>query len=129
MKLIRQPVGSSCCGQACVAMVLGVMLDESIALHRTRGATNWPDLRRAMVRYSNILEYDLPLPDRLSRVRYSLLELPKRAILVVHYKDYSHWVVKDGNKILDPAGHIKHLAELRLSAGWFPRVTSYAEIK
>ncbi len=121
MKLVKQPAGSSCCGQACVAMIMQIPLKLCITLFKNKGATNYPALRKVL----HVNGYDVP--DRLTRV-HRLSDLPRRALLVVHYEKYSHWVIKDGNKILDPECYITRLAELRISKNWYPRVTSFVKL-
>ena len=39
MRLVRQPEDSSLCGQACVATLAGITLDESIEIFGTKGKT------------------------------------------------------------------------------------------
>lgn len=45
---VRQKPGQKCCGQACVAMALGVTLEEAIALVGGPGRTSIHDLERAL---------------------------------------------------------------------------------
>lgn len=47
MNLIRQPVGTNLCGQACVATVCNITLDEAIVLVQTRGGTKTKHLKIA----------------------------------------------------------------------------------
>lgn len=47
VELVRQPPGSSLCGQACVAMIAGIHILEAARLVGTNGATGWPQLGKA----------------------------------------------------------------------------------
>lgn len=117
MKLILQPSGSSICGQCCVSMVTNTPLERVVA-YLGKGATSWPDLHDAIWTLSNIM------PRKLQRVS-NKTALPHRAILIVHWSDHSHWVIKDGERILDPAGQLTRMGQFNKH---LPRVTSYSEI-
>lgn len=82
MKVVNQPKGSRCCGQACVATLIGIPLEESQELFKGlgkswKGPTNWPDLRDVLWSY-----YHGDVSMNLKRVT-KLSDLPKIAVLVV----------------------------------------------
>jgi len=39
MELVRQPFASNQCGQACVATICGITLEESLMIFRCKGQT------------------------------------------------------------------------------------------
>ena len=112
MKLVRQPKESSLCGQACIATVCGVTLEEAIMLTRKRGGTRTLHLKRAL--------HAMSIPHGNRRVR----GFPKEgsAILWFQHSDGdAHWVVWHNNKYYDPAAGVfrnvpKHLHEARVTS-------------
>lgn len=97
MKVVLQPPRSRVCGQACVATLLGVSLSVAITLVRKKGATNMRHL-------VGPLSDKFMIPEKkLTRIRVDQ-SLPDRAIVRVRWNaKESHWVVKDGDIIHDPA--------------------------
>lgn len=97
MKYIRQPEGSSLCGQTCVAMVAGVSLEESIKVFGTRSGTRTRQLVAALktlrVNCGNKLI-------RLSKKN------KKTDLCIVHLRikgvKNGHWTVWNKNHFLDP---------------------------
>lgn len=123
LKNVRQPEGSKCCGQAVVATLLGLTLEESIERFGSRAATNWPDLYR-------VLHWTVEVPKKLTRCT-DLRKVPARAILVVKYGKHptrgyecSHWLLKYGSRIYDPEGIVKNWGGGLI----IPHVTSFAKI-
>lgn len=125
IRLVRQPEGSSLCGQACVAMVAGVTLIEATAaIGHTR-----PTYTRDLV--AALRSFGVQCEDRLKLVSRARPELPARAILSIRKfvekpnggrKRYGHWMVIWYGHIFDPEGvWPEHYRD-----GW--RVTSYLEI-
>lgn len=101
MQLIKQPT-STTCGQCCVAMLLGVSLEEAIIRVGHMGITSDDDLIRSLESFN---DFDLGYP-------------PKNIIaLVKHREPYTddakvlreHWTVSYYGKTLDPACRGKKL--------------------
>lgn len=59
---IPQPPGSNLCGQACVAMLAGVTLAESIQVFGTEGRTSWKQVRGALRHFGIV--HRLPMRPR-----------------------------------------------------------------
>jgi hypothetical protein len=114
MKLVRQPDGSPLCGQACIAMVLDIALEESIAKFKSRGQTKTQQLVK-ILRANKI-----KCGGKLERIR-DLAELPDFCIVNACWfskgKRKKHWVVKWDNCFYDPAaGIVKKLDGLRITS-------------
>lgn len=98
--LVKQPKDSNYCGEACAAMILGISLTEAIPLFKLDGTypgTYWKDivavLRARKVKCSDDL------------VAITSRDLPKLCIVNVtwkHDRPQGHWVVRDGDRLLDP---------------------------
>lgn len=129
LKLVRQPKDSNLCGQACVATILGITLDESIELFGTRGRTTWKKvigvLRSRGVKCDN----------ELTIVNGS--GVPVRCIVKIWWgtkENATHWSIRDGDRLLDPHngefkwGHIPPRTKENINAKT-SRITSYGEIK
>ena len=97
MKLVRQPEGSSLCGQACVATIAGVSLEESIQAFCTRGGTHTWQLVKAL-RKLGLKCGDKPI--RLTNRR----QKPSTCIVRLHFDGYkfTHWTVYHDGVYLDP---------------------------
>lgn len=96
MKHVRQPRGSSLCGQACVAMVLGCSLDEACAIVERPSGTRTLDLVRALSGRG------LEVGVRLRPWRGG--PLPPLAMLKVKFQGKArfHWVLARNGVVLDP---------------------------
>ena len=97
MKLIRQTAQT--CGQACVAMVTGVSLQESIdrLFGGRRGPTEYRDMRRAFRRMGWKLERSV-WPSL-----YHNGILPRMALVAVYDRgELGHWVMIKNGIIYDP---------------------------
>jgi hypothetical protein len=103
MKLVRQPKGSKQCGQACVAMVAGVSLKQSIELFKHTSSTRTRDIIKAL-RCAGIR----CTSSRLVPFRHDTLFLT--AIVKVqplfNRKNNWHWVVWHNGKVYDPSGYV-----------------------
>ncbi len=95
IKLIMQP-NPCACGQACIAMLAGVSVDEVIKNMHTHGPTSIGQLIEALDFY-NIKHADKNV--RLSKKNPRISEV---AILTVHMPKYTHWVVHYKGKFYDP---------------------------
>lgn len=102
MKLVRQPKGSNLCGQACVATIAGITLEESTEVFRTKGYTNTKIVKQAL------LQLVFRTPDRLKRGKPTGLAIVK----FLSPDGRAHWVVWN-KKYYDP------------NAGVFRKVPKY----
>jgi len=131
-RLVRQPEGSSLCGQACVAMVAGVSLRAATKAVGLSGATHTRHIVRAL------RSLNVECADRLRRVSRVRPALPKRAIVsIIQYtvapslvttpamrrsQRRAHWMVTWDGTMYDPGGRWTEGYN-----GW--AITSYLEIK
>jgi hypothetical protein len=117
LNLVMQPPNSNLCGQACVATVVGVTLEESIAVFRKRGLTRTRQVAEAFWRFG-IASFG-----RLTRIT-SGTKLPKRCLVKLRWKGWyhSHWIVlwnghtydpANGVDVLTPGGYFSAYMELR----------------
>lgn len=123
MKLVTQPNGSPLCGQACVAMLLGVTLEESIQkMNRVRGTT----IKHLIAALSHKYRFN---QHRLTRICHAdIYLLPSLAILRVRWNPKeSHWVVKCGDYVYDPLGDRQPLSSFVLTTEG--RITSFLELE
>jgi hypothetical protein len=95
--LVYQPHGSNYCGQACVATVLGVTLEDAIDLVGKRGYTNTRHMREALAKKGFVLGPRQTLKDKkplrmyMARVRWK-------------GRKHSHWVVlTEEGRVFDPS--------------------------
>lgn len=99
IRVILQPENSSVCGQACVAMVLGITLDESIALFKSRGQTRTKKLlavlRSQNIQCGNKLERVVPGSEPPSRCIVKILWTGKK-------KPPGHWMLRWDGSLYDP---------------------------
>jgi hypothetical protein len=97
VRLVRQPPKTNLCGQACVAMVLGLSLAKVRPLFRKWGLTHTSDLVEALIRggATGLRE--------LVRVRRGV-PLPALAICRFRWPGLwkSHWVVWAEGRFWDP---------------------------
>ena len=95
MKHIRQPKDSNLCGQACVAMILDITLEDAIKRVGKKGKTRTKDIVGAVG--------EVAQEARLVPVRQRPT-LPKRALTKVTWtKGQSHWVVFWDGMVFDPS--------------------------
>ncbi len=94
IELIMQP-NPCACGQACIAMLAGVAVNEVIKMMHTDGPTSIGQLIDALDFY-NIKHADRNV--RLSKKNPTISEV---AILTVHMTGYTHWVVHCKGKFYD----------------------------
>jgi len=125
MKLVRQPDGSSLCGQSCVAMAAGVSLKRAVAAvgHSRIGGTHTREIVAAL------RALGVECADRCRKVSRKRPVLPQRGMVVIHQPKGEHgvsyhrwhWILTWDGQIYDPAG----LWPDRYT-DW--RITSYLEI-
>lgn len=97
MKLVKQ-INTTTCGQACVAMVLNITIQEAIKLIGHSGITSDEDICKALalntkdsISTSKNINHNNSFPKKLCKHRN-----PK------NFKE-EHWTIFDGPYILDPA--------------------------
>lgn len=117
MQLVRQ--GRNQCGQACVAMVLGVSLEKAVMLVGRKGLTSTRHLVQAIRSVGGSCGSHLV---RMAKGR----ELPETAILLFnHPSGRSHWVVWHRKKFYDPhAGIFRNIPNYLQDS----KLTSFLEI-
>jgi len=113
MKLVKQPVGSSQCGQACVATICGFTLEKSLMIFCRRGQTRTKHVVAAL------RQTGVTCGDKLTR------GFPGEGSAILkftHPSGGSHWVVWYKNKYYDPLAGV-----FRKVPRWLEksRVTSY----
>lgn len=122
MKHIQQPTGSNLCGHACLAMILGLTLDEGVERMGHGRSTRTRELVKALG--------DKVKDSRLIPVRQR--DEPTFAILKVTWNGKprrSHFVVRRGDRIHDPSyryGMSRHNWDLFIKD--HGRVTSALEL-
>ncbi|MCH5287197.1 MAG: hypothetical protein J1E43_07225 [Christensenellaceae bacterium] len=103
------------CGQACVAMLAGVTVDEVVSVMQNDKGTGKKDIERALNHFGIRQAKTMTKADNASA-------LPRACILKVLLPRYGHWVLYYDGKYYDP--------EFGLSEELYPkaRVQSYLEI-
>lgn len=95
--LVTQPPGSKQCGQACLATILGLSVDQVAAEMGKTGPTHTRDLARFLAPRGLSLGPD---------VRVASAGPPDLAILKQNYRlngrEWAHWVVWSEGMVLDP---------------------------
>lgn len=124
MTHVRQPLGSNLCAHACLAMMLGLTLDQACERMGHRRKTRTRDLVRALG--------PVALAKRLLLVRQVGLDhLPDDAVLRIVWGSFGHFVVKHGERVHDPAWSDAERIENWLwkvaEAGW--RLTAYLPVR
>ena len=116
INLIKQPEGSSLCGQACVAMIAGTSLDESIELFKSKGKTRTKQLHHALQKKG------ISCGNKAIRIKDN--NKPKFCIVVIHYSGCknTHWCIWKDNKYYDSVRGIRKKLDK------FERETSFIKI-
>lgn len=106
MRLVRQPSGSSMCGQACIAMVAGVSLRKACEAVGHCNATDTRNLKGAL------RIFKVACGEKLVRINRNRPVFPRRCIVAVckfgatrngkRRAKYSHWMVSWDGVIYDP---------------------------
>ena len=104
MELVKQPKNTNLCGQACVATVAGISLDESIkAFGGHKGRTKTHHLIDALASLGIHTDDKLTVIPPQSRENWG-----NGVVSIAHYVDkekkHEHWMVLDFGVLLDPAG-------------------------
>lgn len=117
MKLVRQPFASSQCGQACLATICGITLEEALMIFRSKGATRTKQLIQALS------QMGITCGDKLKR---GFPPKGESAILkFTHPSGRSHWVIWYKRKYYDPVAGV-----FRKVPQWLEesRVTSHLKL-
>ena len=104
------------CGQACVATICDITLEEACMVMRTKGKTRTKQLKQAL------WQMGIKTADRLKR------GWPWEGLAIlkfVHPDGKSHWVVWEDRKFYDPVGYIGVKRPKYLGNS---RVTSYLRV-
>ena len=104
---IYQPIGSSLCGQACVAMVCDITLSQGIDAVGKKSGTSGPDLAKALSKYgilSSSRMKRLGKNGRLFRKSDYCKAIPKYCIAKVRSEGISesHWILIWDGETFDP---------------------------
>ena len=94
IQYIKQPTGYQC-GQACVAMLAGVPVEEVVAVMQNDKGTGKKDIERALNHYGIKQAKTMTKADNAS-------VLPRGCILKVLLPGYGHWVLYYDGKYYDP---------------------------
>ncbi len=111
---IKQPT-EFLCGQACVAMLAGVTVEEVVSVMQNDKGTGKKDIEKALNYYGIEQAKTMKKADNFS-------VLPKACILKVLLPKYSHWILYYDGKYYDPEFGL--MEELYHKA----RIQSYLEI-
>ena len=94
IQYIQQPT-EYLCGQACVAMIAGVSVDEVIRVMNNDQSTGKKDIERALEHYGIQQARTMTKADNRT-------PLPPVCILKVLLPGYSHWILYAHGKYYDP---------------------------
>lgn len=121
MQLVRQPVNSSLCGQACVAMIAGKKLSEVTKTIGHKKATYMYELILALKK----LKINCPAR-HIELTEGGSYTLPDVAIVHIHEKNKptGHYVVHYYGTFLDPEGGI-YTSEEELFQHWLNHHVKY----
>ena len=111
---IKQPT-DYLCGQACVAMLAGVTVEEVVSVMKNDKGTGKKDIEKALSFYGISQAKTMTKADNSST-------LPKVCILKVLLPKYAHWILYYDGKYYDPEFGV--MEELYQKA----RIQSYLEI-
>ena len=94
IRYIQQPT-EYLCGQACVAMIAGVSVEDVIRVMNNDGSTGKKDIERALACYGIQQAKTMTKADNRT-------PLPPVCILKVLLPGYSHWILYYHGKYYDP---------------------------
>lgn len=113
---IKKPVlvmqsTSGNCGQACIAMLTGIGIDDVCKMMGTSGGTTIGQIIDALKQY-NVRHAEKNI--RLSKINS---RIPDIAILTVHFPEYTHWVLHYKGIYYDPEfGEMKEYSKGRITS-------------
>lgn len=96
---IEQPTNSKVCGQTCIAMVLGISLEEAIKLYGHRKATSFNDHKVILERFGYTLGEFIKIDNRKG---FDLPDLCLVRIVKANNK-VGHFIIHDNGKFYDPS--------------------------
>lgn len=94
IRYVKQP-NAYWCGQACVAMLAGVPVEEVVSVMGNDKGTGKKDIARALDHYGIRQAKTMTKADNAT-------VLPRTCILKVLMPKYGHWVLYDDGKYYDP---------------------------
>lgn len=95
IKYVQQPTFETC-GQACIAMLAGVSIEETIKTMHTKGPTSIGQIIEALDFYG--IEH----AEKNKRISKKNPRYTDVSILTVHMPKYTHWVLYYKGKFYDP---------------------------
>ena len=95
IELVREPVNTAC-GQACVAMLAGVPIEDVFAAMHTRGPTTSTKVVDALY------HYHIRHAEKFARWTDKNPDLPALCLLNVQMPGYDHWVLYQNGTFFDP---------------------------
>lgn len=116
MNLVRQPTASNLCGQACVATLCAITLDEAIAIVGTKGKTRPKQIVAALKAKGLHPFVGMTLMSKRGFIH------PEETHLCKFKGDRgSHWVIRHNGKWYDPAAGVfrevpRYLATAKLTS-------------
>ena len=93
--LIMQTTNGNC-GQACIAMLTGVSIEDICKIMHTDGGTTIGQIMDVLD------QFDIRHVEKNVRLSKRNSILPEIAILTVHFPEYTHWVLLYKGTYLDP---------------------------
>lgn len=124
VKMVKQPDGSSICGQCCVAMATGRAIKNVIKVFGHSHATRTKELHKALSKLG------VNSDNKLTR-NYAKTPIPENCILKITYdsrKHSGHWVYLKKGICYDPSGEIYHWTNYTFNPS-MGRITSFLIIK
>lgn len=114
---LKQPEGSSYCGETCISMLTGVPLPQVVEICGKQNGTTTKDIIRTLS------VFGINCAPRCRRISRKLPVYPQKCLLVLRNKTRKrfHWMLMLDNKIYDP----EHMWPNGYD-GW--EITSYLEI-
>lgn len=100
LDLVRQPEGSNLCGQACVATLANVSLEEACKAVGKRGRTRWTDVRLGLSKFQ--IDAQSINPVRTFQALF-LLQRSGVFILKTQREKRGHYSILAGDLVFDPA--------------------------
>lgn len=115
MNLVLQPHGSWLCGQACVAMIAGITLGQSISVFGKRSGTSTKEVISALKKLG------IKCGDKLISAKSN--ERPSVCMCVLHFKNAksTHWTIWNKKYFMDPAiGYVENYSDGIWATSYLP---------
>ena len=113
------------CGQTCVAMLLGLTIQQSERLFGKKGCTTTKEVKKALEIFG------CKVADKLKRCNNWTAKFPPLCIIKMSFLDSgrSHWVVFSETCIYDPAmDHLVSYSDFKLLTEHLIKPTSYLQL-